>query len=61
MRNLKYGIQTGKNQPIPKLVRFIPKLSRSASVHWIWLAGKRYKKVLSISQMKTSAVNRVIR
>ena len=33
MRNLKYGIQIGKTQPIPKLDRFIPKLSGNASVH----------------------------
>jgi len=46
--------QTGKNQPIAKLVRFMLRLRSTASLNGSWLAGTEYNRILSIPQIRTS-------
>jgi len=50
--------QTGKNRPSAKLVRFIKKARRTASLKRSLLAGKELNKKLSINQISISATNR---
>jgi hypothetical protein len=52
---------TGKNQPITKLTRFMPRLSKVASRKRSRLEGIQYRETLSIIQIRISAISRVMR
>jgi len=59
--HLPTGIQTGNNQPNARLARFISRLRSIASVKRSWFEGIEYSRMLSIIQIRISAIDKAAR